>query len=199
MQPPRSLRRLARDLHRSATLLNGWSSRWHWQRRLEAFLADQEQRRLQELERDIRETNDRHLETARLLREKALERLQSIDASRLSPDSLVKLLALAFDMERKALGIDKPATGRVVTRSTVTQFASSETPKVTNHLQEIIQKFSPVSRDVMRQIVTKTLRNIGLGTERVEDANNDSGNIAKSPEHPKDTKASDKDGTQQDD
>src|SRR5215831_2111214 len=115
MEAPRSLRRLAQDLHRSVTLLNGWSSRWRWQRRLEAYLADQEERRLHELERDIRTATDRHIEIARLLQERALERLKSIDITRLSPESLAKFLALGVDVERKALGIDKPSTGSVVT------------------------------------------------------------------------------------
>jgi hypothetical protein len=165
MEPPRSLRRLAQHLHRSATLLNGWSSRWRWQRRLEAYLADQEDRRLRELERGISAATDRHIEIAKLLQEKALERLQTIDLNRLSPDSLAKFLALGVDVERKALGIEKPGTGKVVTRSTVTQFSMSETRELTNHLQERLQKFSPVSRDIMRQIVTKTLRVIHMETE----------------------------------
>jgi hypothetical protein len=161
-------------------MLGVWSSRWRWQRRLEAYLADQERRRLRELERDIHEANDRHIAIAKLLREKALERLQTLDINRLSPDCLIKFIALAVDVERKALGIEKPAAGgKTVAHSTATQL--SETPEITNQLQEQIKQFSPVSRDIMRRIVTKTLRLIRLETE---DADNDGGNIGKSPDNP---------------
>jgi hypothetical protein len=84
----------------------------------------------------------------------------------------------------------------------LTQFSLSETREHTNHLQERIQQFSPVSRDIMRQIVSKTLRLIQIETE--DAADNDSGNIAESPdsprtEHPNDTKLPDEDGAQQGD
>jgi hypothetical protein len=169
MQPPRSITNLARQLNRGRAMLGTWSSRWRWQRRLEAYLADQEQRRLRELERDIRETNKRHLEAAVLLRNKAVDRLQSIDVNLLSPDSIVKFLALAVDIERKSLGIEKTGTGKTVTGSTVTQLSMSESREITNHLQEKLQKLSPFSRDLMRQITTKTLRILQLEAELASD------------------------------
>jgi hypothetical protein len=112
--------------HRNRTLLSGWSSRWRWQRRLEAYLQHQEEERLRQIERDIRECNQRHQGIAEVLRSKAIERLQQLDTSRLPIDSAIKMFALAIQTERQAYGLDKPPVA-LRSKTTVTETSLSET------------------------------------------------------------------------
>jgi hypothetical protein len=195
---------LAQQLHRNQTLVGGWSSRWRWQRRLDAYLQHQEEERFRQVERDIRELNRRHLEAGELLRNKAVERLEELDTSRLTIDSVIGMLKLGIQIERQALGMDKPPVARASTKSTLAEVSLSETRELTSEIREKIQKLPPVSRDIMRQITAKTLRLIQFQTETFEEWDSDAGNIAGVPRQPaeeghEEANPSEKDGAQQSD
>jgi hypothetical protein len=166
MPSPRSMRTVAQQLNRSLTLLARWSTRWRWQRRLESYLADQEERRIRKYEADREEATERHINISKLLQNAAITRMQTLDVARISPETLAKFLALAVDMERKALGLDKLADGgKNVNRSTMTQLAPSETRELRSDIQERLEQLSPVSRDLIRQLTMKTLRLLELQVE----------------------------------
>jgi hypothetical protein len=164
MEPPRSLRRVGEELGKSETLMERWSSRWRWVRRLEAYLQDREQRRLIELEKTIRQTKERHIGIAKMLQAKALERLQTIDTSHLSPNAVVRFLDLAVEIERKSLDLDNGPI-KQVTETNTTAFSLSETRDLRSDLQERIQQLSPVSRDLIRQLSIKHLQLLKLHAE----------------------------------
>jgi hypothetical protein len=138
---------------------------------------------LRQAERDIQECNQRHLGIAEVLRSKAIERLQQLDTSRLPIDSAIKMFALAIQTERQAYGLDKPPVAQR-SKTTVTETSLSETRELTSDIQEKLQKLSPVSRDIMRQLTAKTLRLLQFQTETFEEGDSDSGNIATIPRSP---------------
>lgn len=83
---------------------------------------DEEQDRLYalsivELRKDV---TSRHVSVARKMMAKALERLATLDAEKLSPHALILLLDTAAKIERAALGMDAPVGGRGDTRTVVT-------------------------------------------------------------------------------
>jgi hypothetical protein len=157
------MRTVAQQLNRSLTLLARWSTRWRWQRRLESYLDDQEQRRIRKYEADREEATQRHINLSKLLQKAVITRMQTLDVARISPDTLAKFLALAVDMERKALGLDKLTDGgKTLNRSTMTQLSPCETRELRSELQEKVQQLSPVSRDLMRRLTLKTLQLLKL-------------------------------------
>ncbi|MEM9467969.1 MAG: hypothetical protein AAGA90_21555 [Actinomycetota bacterium] len=83
-----------------------WSSpqKYGWADRVRAWdeWVDEEARR--ELARDAVEMRRRHARAARALQGKALERLQTLDVSELSPKDLVRYLEVGTQIERRALG-----------------------------------------------------------------------------------------------
>ena len=170
MNPPRSLRNLAERLGKSRALLERWSSRWRWQKRLEAFIRNREETRLRELEATIKQTKERHIGIAQMMQAKALERLQEIDPKQLSPDSVVKFLYLAVTMERKSLDIETPV--KQVNTTHITELTLSETRELRSPLQESMQRLAPVSRDLIRQLTTKTLALLELQTGLHADGDN---------------------------
>jgi hypothetical protein len=145
-----------------------WSRRWRWQRRLEAYLQDREQRRLRELEQTIRQTRERHIGIAKMLQAKALERLQTVDVRLLSLGDVVRFLDLAVEVERKSLDLDTVSVTKV-NQTTITEFSLSESRDLQSDLRERVQQLAPVSRDLIRQLSMKTLRLLKLQAEIHDD------------------------------
>jgi hypothetical protein len=162
MEPPRSIRKLAERCSKSVSLLLRWSARWRWQKRLEAYLRNREETRLRELEKTIKKMKERHIGIAQMLQGKALERLQEIDPKQLSPDAIVRFLDLAVTLERKSLDIETPV--KQVNTTNITELTLSETRELRSPLQESVQRLAPVSRDLIRQLTTKTLKLLELQT-----------------------------------
>jgi hypothetical protein len=88
----------------------------------------------------------------------------------------IKMFALAIQTERQAYGLDKPPLA-LRSKTTVTETSLSVTRELTSDIQEKLQKLSPVSRDIMRQLTAKTLRLLQFQTETFEEGDSDSGNI----------------------
>jgi hypothetical protein len=104
------------------------------------------------------------------------DRQGGIGQRRMPIDSAIKMFALAIQTERQAYGLDKPVAQR--SKTTVTETSLSVTRELTSDIQEKLQKLSPVSRDIMRQLTAKTLRLLQFQTETFEEGDSDSGNIA---------------------
>jgi hypothetical protein len=106
MEAPRSYRRVAQDLHKSATLIGGWGKKWRWQARFEAYSLYLEKVRVAERIHAIIEMNERYASTSRLCQERVSGALNATQFCELTPSTLVKLLDVSIRIERTALGLD---------------------------------------------------------------------------------------------
>lgn len=109
----RTMTRIGRD--------NKWAER--------AGLWDAEQDRITSLRLQTarEEMARKHASAARKLMEKALERLETLDISSISPHALVLMLDTAARIERAALGLETLGKGAGQAQTTVTVAASTKT------------------------------------------------------------------------
>jgi hypothetical protein len=150
MEEPRSYRRVAQDLHKSATLIGGWGKKWRWQARLETYSVYLEKVRVAERIRAIIEMNERYASTARLCQERVSEALNAIQACDIPPLTLIKLLDVSIRIERTALGLDGqtgPFTG-------LCERPPTEQPNTPNIVTEKLTKLKSVHPDRLRQLTS---------------------------------------------
>lgn len=167
MGEPRSYRRVARDLNRSATLIAEWGRKWFWQRRLEAYVRHLEEIRTAENIRAINEMNERHISTARLALEKVSEALNAVQGAELPVKAVPKLLSISVAVERMTLGLN-PSSARSETRLNSRGPQFRRHPPGPNMVSEIIQKLSAVDRNLLHQLSLKHLQVITQEAELVE-------------------------------
>lgn len=100
----RSHGKVAQRLGKSVQLMNRWSRRWSWVTRADAW--DREQDRLWRLEQAEarREIARKHLRVGAAMMSKAVQRLQTVDPDKLTPNELERWLRTAAEMERVAAG-----------------------------------------------------------------------------------------------
>lgn len=178
MTPERSITLVAQAVPCSRGLIGRWSSRWRWQRRLDAYLRYQEEQRLIAEERNIREMNRRHADIATQIQSKVSERLQTLDPNLMSLDSAAKLLAIAFQTERLARGLS--ATGETSKSSTRTEATFPEPKELGGIVGERIAALKSVDRDLLRRLSQKHLRILHLEAEAHRENDEDSSNIVQS-------------------
>jgi hypothetical protein len=104
--------RQQRGRGRTRSVPQAWASnakRWRWRERAEAW--DESQRQATRAARavEIEEMGRRHVQEARALQSKAVQRLRSLDQDLLSPADVVRFLMEAARLERTALGVSPAA------------------------------------------------------------------------------------------
>lgn len=106
----RTVAKVAAEVHKSRDYLHKLASTWRWVQRAQAF--DREQDRLygEGLAERRRDMADRHARIASALQAKIVARLQSLDASRLTPGDIARWLEVATRIERLALGLPDSTT-----------------------------------------------------------------------------------------
>lgn len=100
----RSIRGVAQELGKSATLLARWSSANDWVARAAAWDAEQDRRWRNQIAARRRRAIDRHINMAQLAQTKVAARLMGLDEQTLSATELTRLLDVAVRIEREALG-----------------------------------------------------------------------------------------------
>jgi hypothetical protein len=101
----RSLRNTAEAFNVSTRLVEKMSSRHSWQKRVRAF--DREQDRQRQLENRVAQHAmvERQARLGMLMQQKALDRLQALDSSKLKPTETMRLLDLGIKIERLSRGV----------------------------------------------------------------------------------------------
>jgi hypothetical protein len=102
----RSIRRVARSLGKSETLIARWSRRWDWQARCAAFDDEQDGLRRLALTGQRLEAAERQARVARAIQDRLLAALES-QASSLTDGQVLRMWPAAVEVERRALGLDK--------------------------------------------------------------------------------------------
>jgi hypothetical protein len=105
MGPDRSLARVAQELGKSKTLIERWSTRDAWVRRVQLWDEEQDRLHRQYLVAHRRETDRRQLRIANAMQAKLVERLGTLDVARMSPRDLGYWLEVTAKVQRDALGL----------------------------------------------------------------------------------------------
>lgn len=121
MGPERSLSKLAKEIGKSAGLMARWSAKYDWQKRIEAWDRHLDTQTQEELVLERKQTARRHLMISAHLQEAVLERLigshrvAKLDLSKLTASDLVRMTALAKQIDDLTLGNPTERTEEVVT------------------------------------------------------------------------------------
>ena len=78
--------------------------RWQWRERAQAWDQQQQAEVRSARAREIEEMNRRHIQEARALQSKGIQRLKSLEVEHLSVNDMYKLITGAAKLERAALG-----------------------------------------------------------------------------------------------
>lgn len=110
MGAERSLRKLTQQLHKNLTTIRDWSVKWNWQERVRAYDRDLYRQAHAQAVREVRSMTNRHIRIAMQLQAKALQALEQLDVTTLSPKMQLAFLAKATEIERmnrlSAAGMD---------------------------------------------------------------------------------------------
>ncbi|MER7047921.1 hypothetical protein [Streptomyces jumonjinensis] len=110
--PARSVTKVARELHKSRTLVGRWSRSFAWVTRTAAYDREQDRVFLAEQAQARRDVARRHAKLAQAVQGKAVARLQMLDPRELSPSELLRYIQVASEIERRAVG-EGPVSGAV--------------------------------------------------------------------------------------
>ena len=106
----RSVRKVTQRLNKSLTLIGKWSSAYNWPERARAYDRDLDRQAHAQAVRDVRSMTNRHIRIAMQLQAKALQALEQLDVTTLSPKMQLAFLAKATEIERmnrlSAAGMD---------------------------------------------------------------------------------------------
>lgn len=104
MGADRSLAKVAKELGKSATLIERWSARDAWVTRVDAWDVEQDRLwRAQQLA-SRREVGKRHLRIANAMQGRLVDALARLDVSTMSPRDIAHWLEISAKVQRQALG-----------------------------------------------------------------------------------------------
>lgn len=100
----RSIRRVAQELGKSATLMTRWSIEWQWVDRVKAYDAELDRKARDIRLEEIKRMNETHAKAATALITKALQRLKDMPLDEMRPSDVVNFIEKAAKLERLARG-----------------------------------------------------------------------------------------------
>lgn len=104
----RSIRKVARELGKSATLMARWSKDWRWQERSREYDIELRRIEMAEAKKAVRKMQERQIQTAVLMQKKALEALKSLDVEKMNANEIMKMFAEAAKIEKEARAAETP-------------------------------------------------------------------------------------------
>lgn len=100
MGAERSLRKLTQKLHKNLTTIRDWSIKWNWQERVRAYDYDLDRQAHEQAVHNVQQMNDRHIQMAMQLQEKASAALENLAAANLTPRMILDFITKATELER---------------------------------------------------------------------------------------------------
>lgn len=104
----RSIRKVAKALGKSETLIGRWSSKHRWQKRISAWVVHIDTLMARQAEKDALEANKRHGNQAKLLIKRAYEKIKEMtpaQVKKMSATDALRFMTEGTKMERESLGI----------------------------------------------------------------------------------------------
>ena len=99
MGADRSCRKVAQKLSKSDTIIRRWSSTWHWQERCRAYDNELKRQELIEAQKATKLMQERQIKTAMLLQKKAVQALDQLDISDLTPQEILRFISEGAKLE----------------------------------------------------------------------------------------------------
>jgi hypothetical protein len=106
----RTVAKVATEVNKSRDYLHKLATRWKWVQRAQAWDREEDRLYVEGLAEQRRDMAKRHARIAGALQAKLVARLQSLDASKLSPADIARWLEVATRVERLALGLPDSTT-----------------------------------------------------------------------------------------
>ncbi|MCC8157477.1 MAG: hypothetical protein LIO54_09415 [Oscillospiraceae bacterium] len=116
----RSIRAVGQKLGKSRAIIERWSASNNWQERVKAYDADLEKQYHAKRKKLIADTKDRQLKISYSLEKKALEALNLLEPSEMTPRDIKEMLRLAMEIQGRNL-IDEPAVEDQQQQSTLAE------------------------------------------------------------------------------
>lgn len=110
MAGERSVRKVARSLNKSSTLIAGWSSRYGWVKRVDAWDKEQDRIARVENEKAIKKMAKEHADIGNALLVKAAKGLTVLDFRVLTATDIARLVEVGSKLERISLGVKDNST-----------------------------------------------------------------------------------------
>lgn len=102
MGAERGLRKVGQELGKSRALIERWSATYKWVDRAAAYDSDVQKRARANTIKKARKMNDRHVNIALQMQEKALQALEQMDPAEIDPKNLIAMLREATRLERES-------------------------------------------------------------------------------------------------
>ena len=98
--PGRTLIAVARELHKSYTLIRRWNDTWNWSERVRLYDVDVEKAACAQAVKDRKDMIARHTKLALDVQKKAEEALKALKVSDMAPKDIKEYIKMATDLER---------------------------------------------------------------------------------------------------
>jgi hypothetical protein len=98
--PGRTLIAVARELHKSYTLIRRWNDTWNWSERVRLYDVDVEKAARAQAVKDRKDMIARHTKLALDVQKKAEEALKALKVSDMAPKDIKEYIKMATDLER---------------------------------------------------------------------------------------------------
>lgn len=95
----RSCRKVAQELSKSDTIIKRWSSTWSWQERCRAYDNELKRKELVQAQKAVKQMQDRQIQTAMLLQKKAVQALDRLDITELTPQEILRFISEGAKLE----------------------------------------------------------------------------------------------------
>lgn len=104
MGSDRTVRKVARAVNRSVTLIGRWSSEHKWVERVTAWDAEQDRLNREEQRKAIAKMRARHTKLAESMLLKAAKALQQLDPEEMNSNNITRMVDVAAQLERLSRG-----------------------------------------------------------------------------------------------
>lgn len=94
---------LAEAMDRSTVGINYWRKRWKWEVRWDGWAAEQDRVKIMAHAAELKDMNERQINVAKLLHDKAMNRVIDIDMEEMTPKEVIQWLEVAAKLERTAV------------------------------------------------------------------------------------------------
>lgn len=102
--PGRTFAAVVEKLQKSDTLIHKWKKEWNWRERADAWDAELDRQRREELGKGITEMRKTHVAVARAMLTKAQEALEKIPLKELTAQDITRMVDIAAKLERISRG-----------------------------------------------------------------------------------------------
>lgn len=101
MGPGRSITKVEQALNKARPLIGRWSSKWNWRERCRDYDNELQRQELAEKRKAIRQMQQRQIQTAVLLQEKAEQALQQLKIESISPKDILRFITEGAKLEKE--------------------------------------------------------------------------------------------------